>query len=264
MKKLLILLTLILLATPVLAQEKKEDKSGTNPIKFTHDIRIYNEYTWLNTPGDSEQNVTTLEYRQPIAGGKWQFRTRIRHTSIELDLNDDGIDEFDESGLGEVDFRLLTVPYFDKSKGQAFAYGIETFLPTAEDGLGSERLSFGPQVFYAKFNPFGLKGLAVFPGYQQKFSVYEDNGVDSLHQGLIDLYVLWISGNKQYWALLDPQIIIDYEEDELYSVTDLEIGMMVDKYIDSKGHSVYLRPSIGIGGDRPTDGSIEVGYKIVW
>ena len=55
----------------------KNDKSGTNPINFQRDLRIYNEYLWLNTAGDGNQNVTTLEFRTPFADGKWQFRTRI-------------------------------------------------------------------------------------------------------------------------------------------------------------------------------------------
>lgn len=32
---------------------KKADKTGTNPINFTHDLRLYNEYIWLNTQGDA-------------------------------------------------------------------------------------------------------------------------------------------------------------------------------------------------------------------
>ena len=55
----------------------KNDKSGTNPINFQRDLRIYNEYLWLNTAGDGNQNLTTLEFRTPFAGGKWQFRARI-------------------------------------------------------------------------------------------------------------------------------------------------------------------------------------------
>jgi hypothetical protein len=31
----------------------------------------------------------------------------------------------------------------------------------------------------------------------------------------------------------------------------------------AQGRSFYLRPSIGVGSDRPADGSVEVGYKIV-
>lgn len=96
---------LTLIAAEVHAQEKsasKGDKTGTNPINFTHDIRLYNEFVWLNTAGDGNQNLTTLEYRHPFFDGKWQFGTRIRASWIEADVNDDGIDDLDDFGLGEV------------------------------------------------------------------------------------------------------------------------------------------------------------------
>ncbi len=47
-------------------------------------------------------------------------------------------------------------------------------------------------------------------------------------------------------------------------VVDAEMGMMLDKYLGTKGHSMYIRPAVGVGGDRPIDGSIEVGYKVIW
>jgi hypothetical protein len=261
---------LLCLAAPgVHAQDAKEamkaDKTGTNPVNFTNDLRLYNEYTWLNTDGDGNQNVTTLEFRTPFAGGKWQFRVRARYSLINADFNDDGIDDVDESGIGDVDFRFLTVPYLNMSKRLALAVGLETTLDTAsEDALGSGAYSFGPQVFFVKFAPFGLKGTLVAPAYQHKFSVSEDDGRNNIHQGLIDLFFLWSSSDKQYWALFDPQIVLDYEEDKEFMIIDLEVGAMLDKFLGTKGHSFYVRPSIGVFEDRPTDGSVEVGYKIIW
>ena len=54
------------------------DKSGTNPVNFQRDLRFYNEYSWLNEDnlGDGNQNVLTMEYRQPLFKGEWQFRLR--------------------------------------------------------------------------------------------------------------------------------------------------------------------------------------------
>jgi hypothetical protein len=243
----------------------KGDKTGTNPINFTHDVRIYNEYQFLNTPGDSDQNITTVEFRTPFSDGKWQFRMRGRLQSLNIDANDDGIDEVDDSGFGDFDFRFLTVPIVNMKKKFALAVGFETFLPTAtEDSLGSGALSFGPQVFGVFFAPFGIKGTLIAPAYQHKFSVDEDEGRSEVHQGLIDIFLLWISSDKQYWTLFDPQIILDYEENKEFMIIDLEAGTMLDKYLGTKGHSAYVRPSIGIGADRPTDGSIEVGYKVIW
>jgi len=266
----MILFAFMALSLPALAQDDakkatKGDKTGTNPINFTHDLRIYNEFLFLNTAGDGSQNITTLEFRTPFAGGKWQFRARARGASIEADPNNDGIDELNDGGVGDFDFRLLTVPIVNMKKKFALAVGLETSLPTAtEVSLGSGALSFGPQVFGVFFAPFGIKGTLIAPAYQHKFSVDEDDGRSQVHQGLIDIFLLWGSSDKQYWALVDPQVILDFENEREFMIIDFEAGAMLDKYLGTKGHSAYVRPSVGIGGDRPTDGSIEVGYKIIW
>ncbi len=245
--------------------DAKADKTGTNPINFTHDARIYNEYIWLNTAGDGSQNITTFEFRTPFADGKWQFRVRVRGASIEADLNNDGRDDVDDSGIGDFDFRFLTVPIINMQKKYAVAVGLEVFLPTAtETTLGQGALSFGPQVFGVFFAPFGIKGTLIAPAYQHKFSVDEDDGRSDVHQGLIDIFFLWGSSDKQYWALFDPQIILDFENEDEFMIIDLEAGTMLDRFLGTKGHSAYLRPSFGIGGDRSTDGSFEVGYKVIW
>jgi hypothetical protein len=265
-----VLLIIGLASTGVRAQDDakasmKGDKTGTNPINFTHDARLYNEYIWLNTAGDGSQNITTVEFRTPFAGGKWQFRARARGASIKADRDNDGIDDLDDGGSGDFDFRFLTVPIINMKKKFALAVGLEVSLPTAtEVSLGSGALSFGPQVFGVFFAPFGIKGTLIAPAYQHKFSIDEDDGRSAVHQGLIDIFLLWGSSNKQYWALVDPQIVLDYEEEKEFMIIDIEAGAMLDKYLGTKGHSAYLRPSIGIGKHRPTDGSIEAGYKVIW
>ncbi len=42
-------ITLTLASTNILAQseEQKKDKTGTNPVNFSRDLRIYNEFTWV-------------------------------------------------------------------------------------------------------------------------------------------------------------------------------------------------------------------------
>jgi hypothetical protein len=256
---------LMLTSTSLLAREQPEkfgkDKTGTNPVNFQRELRIYNEFTWLNTEGDGEQNVTTLEFRTPFAGGKWQYRLRARYTSIKADLNDDGNDDIDESGLGDWDMRFLTVLSLDKKTKQAWATGLEVFLDTAdEDALGAGSTSLGPQVFWVQF----LKDGLFAPGLQYKFSVDEDDGRDEVDQIIIDLNYLKMATDKKSWFFTDPQIVFDNENDIEFAIVDFEWGwMMTTWYDDLPGHSFYVRPSFGAGADRPTEGSIEVGYKIV-
>lgn len=262
-------IAVVLSSISVSAQDSKEDakaaakadKTGTNPINFQNELRIYNEYTWLNTDGDGNQNLTTLEYRTPFLDGKWQYRLRAKYNAIKADINDDGSDELDASGFGDLDMRFLTVPYLNVSKKMAFAAGLELFLDTAsDDELGSGAWTLGPQVFYVKFLQRGLFA----PGLQYKISVEEDSGRDEVNQILIDLNYLFMSKDKQSWFFTDPQIVFDFEKDTEFAIVDFEFGAMLSKWTDLQGQSIYIRPSIGVGTDRPSDYSVEVGYKFVW
>ena len=242
----------------------KKDKTGTNPLNFTFDARLLNEYQWLNTDGDGGQNITTLQFSAPFASGKWQFRGKVRGQFLNADLNDDGNDDLDESGIGDTDIRFLTVPYLNPKKRVALAVGAEFFLPTAsDDSLGSGAWTASPVIFGAYFNPFG-PGSIIVPGYQHKFSVDEEDGRDRVHQGLIDLFMVKTFADNQFWGYVDPQILLDYENEKEFMLLEIQGGMMADKYFGTKGHSFYMMPSFGVGDDRPYDFSIEVGYKIIW
>jgi hypothetical protein len=258
-----IVIVLLLALAPAAAfaeQADTSDKTGTNPVNFQRELRFYNEYSWLNTAGDGNQNLTTGEFRTPLAGGKWQFRARLRHNSITADIDDDGIDELDDNGFGDADLRFLTVPVIDMSKRKAIAFGFEAFLDTAsEDALGSGSTALGPQAFYVKFLKQGLFA----PGVQYKFSVDEDAGRSETDQILIDLNYLRMARDKQSWFFTDPQIVVDNESNVEFMIVDVEFGFMMSKWTDLQGHSFYIRPSVGVGGHRPTDGSVEIGYKVV-
>jgi hypothetical protein len=238
-------------------EQMKADKTGSNPLNFTYDARIYDEYRWLNTDGDGHQNLATLEIRAPFANGSWQFRGKIRRVDLKADFNDDGLDDVNESGFGDTDLRFMTLPVMST---WALATGVEFFLDTAsEDALGTGANSVAPFVFFGIFNPFGPKTLFV-PGYQHTMSVNEDDGRDDVRWGLIDAFMLKQSGGGRTWGYIDPQVILDYENHTEYMLLEIQAGTM----IGSGGQSLYVLPSFGIGTDRPYDVSVEAAWKVVW
>ena len=242
----------------------EKDKTGTNPVNFTFDARLYNEYQWLNTAGDGGQNITTFEFRAPFADGKWQFRSKLRAVDLKADFNDDGTDDVDDFGFGDIDVRFMTIPYINMQKKLAVALGVEFFLNTAsEDSLGAGAWTVAPLVFLPIFNPLGPGSIFV-PGYQHKISIDEDDGRSRVHQGLIDFFLVKTFAQNQYWAYIDPQIVLDYENSREFMLVELQGGMMLDKFVGSKGHSIWILPSFGVGSDRPYDFSFEVGYKYIW
>jgi len=73
-----------------------------------------------------------------------------------------------------------------------------------------------------------------------------------------------LASDKLSWFFADPQIIIDNETHDEFAIVDLEFGWMTQNFIPSaKGQSFNIHPSFGVGVDRPTDYSVELGYKIV-
>jgi hypothetical protein len=243
------------------AANNKSDKSGTNPINFQDDVRIYSEYSWINTEGEGNQSVTTLEFRTPFAGGKWAFRLRQDYSYLGADLDNDGEDDVNETGTGDLDFRFVTIIH--QFGMNAFAGAMEVFLNTANDEvLGSGATVLGPQMFYARFFRGGwgpYKGGLFAPGLQYQRSVEEDPGRGKINKVLIDLNFLLMGKSKKHWFFMDPQIIFDLETHQEFAIIDLEWGLM----LPWKGQSVYVRPAFGVGHDRPVDYGIEFGYKVV-
>lgn len=257
MRKLAIFLFFLLLVTPAFAQdEEKPDNTGTNPINFTNDLRIYHNYSELNTLGDGKTNTTTMEFHTPFANGKWQFRIRVPYVYKEADTTNNGVDNINDNGLGNVNIRFINASYFNKEETFAIATGLEVFFDTANDpAIAGNSTSLGPQIFAVFFKPPG-GGALVAPAYQHVFSV---DGVD-VNRSQYDIFYLWTFPKSFLnWVLVNPQGIVDYENNDDSWNIDLEAGKMLTKH-----QSVYLRPGVGIGSDRAFDWDMEVGWKMVW
>jgi hypothetical protein len=235
----------------------KADNTGTNPINFTNDFRIYYNYAELNAKGDGKAQTTTFEFRTPILNEKVQFRVRARNVEREIDLTGNGVDNIDERGFGDMDIRFLTVPYMNMKEKFALAVGLEAIFDTADDpALGGSSTSLGPQIFAVFFKPPG-GGALVAPAYQHVFSV----GGENVNRTQLDLFYLYtFKKGLINWALVNPQGVIDYQNDNHSSWNiDCEIGKMI-----TKNQSLYIRPGFGIGGNASYDWDIEFGWKLVW
>lgn len=249
-KKLLFALIISMLTGSTFAK----DNTGTNPINFTNDLRVYYNFSELNTQGDGKIGTTTLQYRTPFADGKWQFQLKVPYANREIDITGNGTDDIDDSGIGDISMRFVTVPILKMEKKFALAVGLELGFDTADNPNGSTTL--GPQVFAVFFKPPG-GGALVAPAYQHVFSI---DGKD-VNRSQLDLFYLYKYKDKFFnWAMINPQAVIDYENDNnTHMNIDFEAGKML-----SETQSFYLRPGVGIGGDRLFDWDLEAGLKVVW
>ena len=113
---------------------------------------------------------------RPLPAQSGSSAGKVRAVNLQADFNDDGTDDVDEFGFGDIDLRIMNIPYFNPAKKFALALGVEFFLNTAsEDALGAGATSVAPLVFLGFFNPLG-PGTVFFPGYQHTFSIDEDDG----------------------------------------------------------------------------------------
>jgi hypothetical protein len=259
---------LLLAASTTFAQ----DNSGTNPVNFTYDYRLYTEAQHFKKDAGSQiRNI--MEFRMPLGsdmanvlgqeegfyrdlGSKFQLRFRGYYN--HLSLNDTSSAPFGSntvSGIGDFDARLLYLAHVSTTWG--LALGLEAFFNTASpDVLGSGSTNLAPVVFVPLFNILG-KGSIFAPGYQYVFNV--DGNTVSRSQ--IDLYFVWALAGGKNWLLLDPQIIIDHHNSAEFMVVDAEWGFMI---APQSGLSGYIRPGIGVGADRPFNYNLEFAVKFVW
>ena len=245
---------LLMCATPALPQVEEGDDTGTNPINFTWDWRAYVEMQDV-PEGDNSLTMMTIEQRVPI-NKSMNFRFRVRHVSLSLDPQSDGTST-EVSGLGDWDARVTYVPSVG-ARG-AIAVGLEATFNTATNRLlGSGKTTLGPQVFGVLWSPPG-GGALISPAYRYVFDIAGDDDRGTVSRSQIDIFYLWLAKSKKWWVLADPQGLIDHESETGYALFEAAYGRMM-----FAGLSSYVRPSIGIGNDRPYEWSAELGFKVIY
>ena len=266
-----VLLALIC-STAAVAQEKKNDDTGTNPINFTYDTRFYIETADF---GSGSQTTGTYEFRAPLGrdlanltnqkagifndlGSKHQVRIRFPHKSLNTVDPTTGT-PVNVSGPGDMNFRWLYIPYV--TDGWGIATGLEAYLPTAtNDLLGTGRTALVPQIFFGLFGLMGKSSIFA-PGYLYVGDVGGDPDRPKVNQHKLDFYFVWLLGQMRHWLIINPQANIDVGNDQDIFLVDVEFGYMIPPL---PGASTYVRPGVGIGADRPFDWTFEFGLKFIW
>ena len=242
----------------VLAQDQQPAKTGADPTDFITRIEPSYEHVHLEDGTDLDLFVV----RSDLA--------LRRDLSLRLDLpllNFDPSQRLDaagfdsEVGFGDIVTQLLYKPYSDASK--AFLFGLRVDLPTAsEDELGQGGFSFSPMAIAAWYP---RRDLIIAPVFQWTLADDLDNdplpGERDRNELSYRQIVIW-QAMKPYmsWLLLDPELIIDIENDNDTSfVLGAEWGLMT-----SKRSAIFVKPEVGIGGHTQEDWGIRVGFRYMF
>ncbi len=232
-------------ATDQAAADTSEDKTGTNPVNFQNELRLYNVFTSL--PGGSYQNLSVFRYIVP-------FNNRTMNIRLDLPFVTTDVTGNTEFGFGDLNLRWLWTA--KQARTHAVAVGIESWWDTATgDALGSGKSALAPVVFYVMF----LNKQTLFaPAYQYKFDIGGSDDRPDISQSFIDFYYVYLPKPGQ-WIIVDPTIIVDHETSTTSMQVEVELGRMM-----SPGMSAYIRPGFPIGGNQLIDWNLEVGVKSVF
>ncbi len=162
----------IVLLSSLNAQEKSADeiaKELADPNTALATLTLKSQFRQFegDLPGANDQDSFTSLFQPALPflrddGSKILFRPAIPLLSGQPIYNS-GTGQFDEeSGIGDIVFDLAYAPAV--APGKTVAFGLVSSLPTASDGLGSDRYTLGPEFLYGVLTPKYV--LAIFPNHQ--------------------------------------------------------------------------------------------------
>ncbi|MHC9235079.1 hypothetical protein ACX9MO_05490 [Pseudooceanicola sp. 502str34] len=249
---------LVGLSSPAVAQEEtylpqaqknfEEVNNGTNPTLLTTQAGI--QYQFNRVTSDLDFGMTELLYTQPFGGGDKAFRFTLPFGNSVFDSDLD---------LGDISLTYIDVMHVNAKTGSA--YTVELFLDTAgRDDLGYGQFAMETSVFYAWF----LKGGSIFaPAWVQTFGLEGGNDAGGkLNTTTVDFYYVPKLPNPKYFMTVDPAVVHDWEADKTFGSLSVTMGMMTGKAFGGDSQ-VFIKPGVLIGGDRPADWSVQVGYKVL-
>jgi hypothetical protein len=226
----------------------KEDKSGTNPLNFQSEFRLFNEVQLLQ--GRGYQNFTTPQYVLPFSGN---FALRMRLPFVGNDVT--GANEY---GVGDINLKANWVPFINSKVGVML--GSEFSFNTATSrtlGTGKNTIApLGVLVFFLN------DGWLFAPAYQHTVSYAGDSTRSNIKLGAADFYLVKLTKSKHNWFILDPTIIDDYQNNRVSGTFEFEAGQIVGRMMGGIG-SIYIRPGVGLGTNRIYNWNLEVGFKLI-
>jgi hypothetical protein len=245
-------------ANPVVAQDvadtsaPKKENDGTDPTSPVRFLKFNFEHLDLalpeSLPGDNS-NTFALEFQQPFD-----------RTAVKVKLPITSLDALGDSsyGLGDVSAKVSHVASVSKTHG--IVLGAEMIFDTASrPELGTGKTVFKPSFIYAFF----LEDGHIFaPALVQSVSIAGDENRDNINSTTIDFYFVPKLANPKFFMTLDPAITKDWHNDKFFFITAATVGYTIGPMLGGKGQ-VIVKPTIGLGGDKPTGWGIQAGFQLI-
>lgn len=226
------------------------DLTGTNPTLFLRTVGASTEVRRL-ADGDYGQ-FSVPSFIQPFADGRARVSVDLPVSSVDSGVRG-------ETGLGDASARVDWLASLTDKAG--IVLGAELVADTASDRvLGRGVTTLAPSITYSMF----LSEHDIFaPSYSHEVSIDERARSQDVEMGVIGLYYVHTSQDFGTWLKVDPEILIDYEDDsEISASLAVEHGWRIGTAWDG-GLNLFVRPAIGFGDGRTSDWSFLMGVSVV-
>lgn len=235
-----------LLGMTAAAAGAQEADNGTDPTKLRR--IIWTSYEHMDLGHDATRGTFKTMYETPIGD-----KTAIRLTLPVVRMDATGLR--DDADFGDASLRLTHL--LDVNRERGIVLQGEVFADTA----GRRELGYGTTVIkttaiYARF----LDGGRIFaPAINHSQSIGDEN---QIRETVLDFYYVPKLPNPAHYMTIDPAVVKNWEGDKLYGSFAVTAGTAIGK-VGSGLAQVYVKPSVFIGGERPADWALEVGYRVI-
>ena len=240
------LLLFALAAHAVHAAEETEPDNGTDPTKQTQAVTL--AYEHLDLRDGFYRGTFKPQYKLPL-GPRTSVTLLVPFVSTDIAGNED----YD---LGDASLKLSHVYKLTRDHGIVLQAEV-VFDTAARDELGAQANVFKGTVIYAKFLASGAIFAPAF-GFNDSFGP-DGNPVRSF---VADFYYVPKLSDRRYYMTIDPTLTLDRENDAKFASLAVTLGRVIGPAFGGSSQ-VYVKPGVFVGGDRPADWGIEIGYKVI-
>lgn len=240
---------LSLLALPAMAADEAAPDNGTDPTRFSRTFIA----TWEYFDANDGIRLETLElsYTVPLGEARrWSARATVPLLAVRpLD---------DHYNVGDVSLQLSHV--FGLTRKGAWVAKGELYFDMAEDPQsGTGRNVFKGTLIRAYFLP----SKSIFaPALVHSADLGGDAGRSEVNSTTMDFYYVPKLSDPRNLLTWDPYVTVDWERNDTYAGLAVTYGRGVGKMWGGNA-IVTAKPFAMVGGERPGDWGVEVGFKVI-
>lgn len=229
----------------------KSENNGTDPTSLTTSAGA--QYEYLDLPGGLSRDTLNLDFAVPFGASK-DYSLRLRVPLVQTDV-------FNQDGYGLGDVSLQGTHVFGLTKTHGLVVQAELLTDTAgRDELGSGRTVFKGAFIYARFLASGIFAPAIVQS--QSIGSGSGSGRADVRSTTFDLYYVPKLADPKNFMTIDPAMTFDWQRDKRFPSLAVTFGRVLGRVWNGSSQ-LFVKPTLFVGGDRPSQWGIQVGYKVI-